>query len=158
MPTAKSITVSPRADIVASLACRDIVINMQYLSGALELIHQLERKPWLLDKGRTGAMLSVDVGEAALLVADDAARRRDVKTLSWLWDLLIYDFNFFRERPGSGASFIDLYEYVTDLGLLIKDGENPFENSILMQYRQSIVDDLEEVRAELGNPHTKGLG
>lgn len=119
------------------------------VAAALELIQRVERKPWLLDKRRTGSMLSVEIGEAALLVADDAARHKDLETLRWLWDLFIGTFNEYQPPDGSGASSIDIYEYVTDLEYIVRDHENPFENAALMKYRQGIVNDLQQVREEL---------
>lgn len=121
------------------------------VSAALALIQRVERKPWLLEKRRTGSMLSVEIGEAALLVADNAARRKDLETLRWLWDLFISTFNEYQPPDGSGASSIDIYEYVTDLEYIVRDHENPFNNAVLMKYRQSIVDDLKQVREELGH-------
>jgi hypothetical protein len=119
------------------------------IEAALRLIRQVERKPRLLEKKRDGALRSIAVGEAVLAVADHAARQADLDTLGWLWDVLIDSFLEHQRPQGDGASFIDLYEYVTDLYYSLEDKEDPFDNAVITQHRRSIVEDLKRARREL---------
>jgi hypothetical protein len=123
-------------------------------STQTRLIRRVAKDPLRLEDISAGGLLSVEVALAMLSIADDAIRVKDVRTLDWLWDLAIHTFNEHQPPNDCGASFVDIYEYLSDLSEYVKDGIDPLRVPVLIAYRRTIA---EELRTEKRRLSDKGV-
>jgi hypothetical protein len=121
--------------------CFTLAIDMIEIGQLNKLIKKYIRRPTALMM--VTPQKAEAVAQAILVIAEDAAERKDSDTLRnmyWLSASLIScQPDELEDHP---IGFIDLYEYITFLDDSVEVGVDPFTDPFLQEYRIGVVEGI----------------